>query len=226
MAATANKSNAFVIWVSVAVVAALVLVGALVVWMNNIATAPGPAPAAASINTETGAIAIGDGANSVDTYVDFMCPYCNQFEQAEGETIRQLIDDGSITLNVHPVSILDRVSQGTEFSTRSASAAYCVAESDPDAFLDFVSAMYAQQPEESTPGLTDDEIVAIAESAGATNSSACIADGTYMDFATQVTDNLPSDPATGKSSTPTLVVNGEYVTLTYDPQTDIVARLT
>lgn len=225
MAATTKSSNSFAIWVSVAVVAALVLVGALVVWMNNTASAPGPVPAAANINTETGGIAVGDGANSVDTYVDFMCHYCNQFEQTEGETIQQLIDDGSITLNVHPVSILDRASQGTKFSTRSASAAYCVAESDPDALLDFITAMYAQQPAESSPGLTDDEIVAIAEGAGATNSSACISDGTYMDFATTMTQNLPTNPATGGASTPALVVNGEYVTVTYDPQTDIVARL-
>ena len=225
MAASAKSNNSFAIWVSVAVVAVLVLVGALVVWMNNTASAPGPVPAAANINTETGGIAVGTGSNSVDTYVDFMCPYCNQFEQAEGETIRQLIDDGSITLNVHPVSILDRVSQGTQYSTRSASAAYCVAESDPDALLDFITAMYAQQPAESSPGLTDDEIVAIAEGAGATNSSSCITDGTYMDFATTMTQNLPTNPATGGASTPTLVVNGEYVTVTYDPQTDIVARL-
>ncbi|GAA2962085.1 DsbA family protein [Microbacterium schleiferi] len=226
MAASAKSNNSFAIWVSVAVVAVLVLVGALVVWMNNTASAPGPVPAAANINTETGAIAVGDGPNSVDTYIDFMCPICNQFEQAEGETIQQLLDDGSITLNIHPVSILDRVSQGTEFSTRSASAAYCVAESDPDAVLDFVRAMYAQQPAESSPGLTDEEIVAIAESAGATNSSACITDGTYMDFATAMTRNLPTNPANGSAGTPTLVVNGEYVTVTFDPQTDIVARLT
>lgn len=226
MAASAKSNNSFAIWVSVAVVAVLVLVGALVVWMNNTASAPGPVPAAANVNTETGAIAVGDGPNSVDTYIDFMCPICNQFEQAEGETIQQLLDDGSITLNIHPVSILDRVSQGTEFSTRSASAAYCVAESDPDAVLDFVRAMYAQQPAESSPGLTDEEIVAIAESAGATNSSACITDGTYMDFATAMTRNLPTNPANGSAGTPTLVVNGEYVTVTFDPQTDIVARLT
>ncbi|QPE04928.1 thioredoxin domain-containing protein [Microbacterium schleiferi] len=227
MATTANRSNSFAIWVSVAVVAALVLVGALVVWMNNSNSASGPVPAAANVNTETGAIAVGAGPNTVDTYVDFMCPYCNQFEQAEGETIKRLIDDGSITLNVHPVSILDRISKGTEFSTRSASAAYCVAESDPDVVLDFVSAMYAHQPAEDSPGLRDDEIVAIAESAGATNSSSCITNGTYMDFATQMTKNLPADPATGRAGTPALVVNGEYVPLKppYNPQADIVSRL-
>ncbi len=225
MAAAAKRTNWFALWISVAVVAVFVVIGGLVVWMNAAATAPGPVPAAANINTETGAVAVGTGTNTVDTYVDFMCPYCNQFEQAEGDTIQQLIDDGSITLNLHPVTILDRSSQGTKFSTRSASAAYCVAESDPDAFLPFVRAMYAQQPTESSPGLTNDQIASIAESAGASGASSCIADETYAGFATTMTKNLPPDPATGKASTPTLVVNGTYVSVTYNPQADIVSRL-
>ena len=79
---------------------------------------------------ETGAIAVGDGENTLDTYIDFMCPVCNQFEQAYGETIQSLVDDGTITLNIHPISILDRESQGTEYSTRAANAMYCVAAAD------------------------------------------------------------------------------------------------
>lgn len=225
MAATAKRTNWFALWISVAVVAALVVIGGLVVWMNTAATAPGPVPAAANINTETGAVAVGTGTNTVDTYVDFMCPYCNQFEQTEGDTIQQLIDAGSITLNVHPVSILDNASQGTKFSTRSASAAYCVAESDPEAFLPFVRAMYAQQPAESSPGLTNEQIVSIAQTAGASNAASCITDETYTDFATKMTSNLPPNPATGRASTPTLVVNGEYVSVTYSPQADIISRL-
>ena len=66
----------------------------------------------------------------MDTYVDFMCPVCNQFEQAYGEAIQGLVDDGTITLNIHPISILDRASQGTEYSTRAANAMYCVAAAD------------------------------------------------------------------------------------------------
>ena len=54
--AQARKTNWFAIWVSIAVVVALVLVGALVVWMNNTANAPGPRPESAGINSETGAI--------------------------------------------------------------------------------------------------------------------------------------------------------------------------
>ena len=63
MAATARKTNWFAIWVSVAVVVVLVVVGALVVWMNNSASTPDPVvtPDSAVINPDTGAIAVGDG---------------------------------------------------------------------------------------------------------------------------------------------------------------------
>ncbi|MFT2633376.1 DsbA family protein, partial [Escherichia coli] len=49
----------------------------------------------------------------MDTYIDFMCPICNSFEQSYGPTLQQLVDDGKITLNIHPISILDAQSQGT-----------------------------------------------------------------------------------------------------------------
>ncbi len=86
-----------------------------------------------SINAETGAIEVGNGDQTMDTYIDFMCPVCNQFEQLYGEAIDDLVDDGTITLNIHPISILDRASQGTEYSTRAANAMYCVAAADADA---------------------------------------------------------------------------------------------
>ena len=220
--ATAGKTNWFAIWVSTAVVVVVAAVIALVVWMNNAATAPGVQPSASNINTETGAITFGTGTNTVDTFVDFMCPYCNQFEQTEGETIQQLVADGTITLNVHPISILDRASQGTQFSSRAASAMFAVAEADPDNAYAFLQAMYQNQPDESTPGLTDEEIVGIARDAGV-NVTAELEDAImshkFMKFAQSF--GLP-DGATG---TPTLVVNGTLVPVTYNAQTDIVANL-
>ena len=92
----------------------------------------------------------------MDTYIDFMCPVCNQFEQLYGEAIDGLVDDGTITLNIHPISILDRASQGTEYSTRAANAMYCVAAADADASVPFMQAMFANQPAEGSTGLTND----------------------------------------------------------------------
>jgi protein-disulfide isomerase len=101
--------------------------------VNNAATDPGEPPQGSGIDQETGAVVVGDGEQSMDTYIDFMCPICGQFEEAYGDAILELVDDGTITLNIHPISILDRYSQGTEYSTRAANAMYCVAEADPPA---------------------------------------------------------------------------------------------
>lgn len=224
MATAGKQTNWFAIWVSVAVVAVVVIAGVAVVWINNSASAPGPAPEAAIVNTDTGAISVGDGPDVVATYIDFMCPICNQFEGIYAETLNSLVADGSITLEYHPVAILDRASQGTEFSTRSANALYCVAVTSPVAVTPFISAMYANQPDEGTPGLTDEEIISIASGAGAGDVSSCITDRTYGGFVTEQTKTIPRD-AEGNAGTPTVTFNGERIDLTGDPQVDIINRL-
>ena len=230
MAAVARKTNWFAVWVSIAVVVVLVAVG-VVVWLGNVAaTSPGEPPKSAVVNADTGAIAVGDGPKTVDTYIDFMCPICNQFEQTYGETLQQLSSDGTITLNIHPISILDRQSQGTEYSTRSANAAYCVAVDTPDAVLPFVQALYANQPQEGTAGLTDDQLAAFAEQAGASGDVAsCISDGTYQRYVTAKTRDTPVQPGQAGIATPTIAIDGTVLInqtdLTGDPQKDIVARV-
>lgn len=213
MAAPARKTNWFAIWVSVAVVVLLVAVAGLVVWMNNTATAPDPVntPDAAVINQETGAITVGDGTGTMDTYIDFMCPVCNQFEQAYGEAIQSLVDDGTITLNIHPISILDRASQGTEYSTRAASAMYCVAAADGSAAVPFMQAMYANQPAEGSTGLTDEQILAIAAGVGVTGIDSCVNDGTYKGYVTAMTEKTPVAPSAQGIGTPTIAINGQVI---------------
>ncbi|HAQ60028.1 MAG TPA: hypothetical protein DCR63_06550 [Microbacterium sp.] len=224
MATAGRRTNWFAIWVSVAVVAVVVVVGVAVVLINNAASDPGPAPEAAIVNTETGAISVGEGPDVVATYIDFMCPVCRQFEEVYAETLNDLVADASITLEYHPVAILDRASQGTQFSTRSANALYCVAVTSPEAVTPFVSAMYANQPAETTPGLTDEEIIAIATDAGAGDVAACITERRYDAFVTAQTTTIPED-AQGRAGTPTVTVNGERIDLTGDPQADIVDRV-
>lgn len=225
MATAVRKKNWFAIWITIGVVVVLAAVGGTVVWMNSIATGPGTTPQAANINTDTGAIAIGEGSKSMDTYVDFMCPVCGQFESVYGQSIQGLVDDGTITLNVHPISILDRQSQGTQFSTRAASAMYCVAANDPSAALPFLQAMFAGQPSEGSTGLTDDEISAVAEQAGAANSASCIADGTYRKYVASMTPKTPVAPGSQGIGTPTIAINGETIANSSLPQPDQLATL-
>jgi protein-disulfide isomerase len=222
--------NWFAIGISIAVVVVLIGIGVAVWWGNSMANSAGEAPDSPAVNAETGAISVGDGPDTVDTYIDFMCPVCNEFEQTYGPTLEDLVDDGAITLNIHPISILDRYSSGTEYSTRSAGAAYCVAEDDPANALPFVQAMFANQPAENTSGLSDDEIISIAQQVGASeDAAACISDGAYTRFASAMTRETPVQEGSSGIATPTVAVNGEVLVnsrdLTGDPEADLVARL-
>lgn len=204
--AVANKStNWFVVGVSAAVVVVLVGLIGLVWFMNNQATAPGAAPKSDIVNTETGAISFGSGDDEIDTYVDFMCPICGQFEDAYGEQLQTAAANDEITLNIHPVSILNRLSTTGDFSSRAAGAMYCVAEEAPDATLDYFNLIFANQPAENSAGLSDAEMSAFAEQVGAGAAADCIADGTYTKFAD---DQTKSQNITG---TPTVEVNGTRI---------------
>jgi protein-disulfide isomerase len=191
--------------VSAAVVVVLVVLGGLVVFLNNQATAPGVAPEGGNVNQETGAISFGGGDDEVDVFVDFMCPICGDFEDAYGEQLQSAAASDDITLNIHPISILDRYSQNTKYSTRAAGAAYCVAENAPDSFLDFFNFMFTNQPQENTAGYTDEELASYAEQVGAGAAADCIADGTYMNF---VRDQTNQHEIQG---TPTVEINGERI---------------
>jgi protein-disulfide isomerase len=205
MAAAKSNTNWFAVGISIAVVVVLVVLGGLVIFLNNQATAPGTAPQSEIIDSETGAISFGTGEDEIDTFVDFMCPVCGQFEDSYGETLQAAAANDDITLNIHPVAILDHLSQGTEYSSRSASAMYCVAAEAPESALDFFNLLFTNQPEESSPGLTDDELAALAKQAGADAAADCIADGTYMKY---VGDQTTAQDIGG---TPTVEVNGERI---------------
>ncbi|MCW3492345.1 DsbA family protein [Microbacterium sp. SSM24] len=227
MAEGPRKINWFAIWVSAGVVVVLIAVAIFVVSLNNQAVnpEPGQTPSASNIDADTGAILVGDGENDLGTYIDFMCPVCNQFEQVYGEEIEGLVDDGTITLAIHPISILDNRSQGTEYSTRAANAMYCVAVADADAALPFMNAMFANQPQEGTSGLTDEEILQIAEVAGVTGIDSCVNDGIYADYVTAMTKDTPVQPGAGGVGTPTVTVNGEVISNSQLPPQGELATL-
>jgi protein-disulfide isomerase len=156
-----------------------------------------------------------DGVVDITVYADYMCPYCNQFETAQFPQIERWVREGTATLELHPVSVLDRSSLGARYSTRSAAAAACVADHDPDAFLAVNSALFAEQPSESTRGLTDDELVAIAARAGAAGPAVttCITRQHFAPWVARATERartgpVPNSSLPGLTSTPTILVDG------------------
>ncbi|MFI2487985.1 DsbA family protein [Promicromonospora kroppenstedtii] len=158
-----------------------------------------------------------EGAKTLDVYVDYMCPICGQFEQINNASIAEMREAGDITLVVHPVAILDRASQGTEYSTRAASAAAWVADRAPEQFSAFNDALFASQPAENTAGLSDEQIAQVAEQAGVpADVAAGIADGdatsTFEEWVTASTERAKSDPDLAGDAgfgTPRLQIDGE-----------------
>ncbi|WP_029145880.1 DsbA family protein [Microbacterium luticocti] len=224
MASTVRKTNWFAIWVSVAAVVALVVVTAVVININTAASGPGADPKGKIIDTDAGAVTFGDGDNVIETYVDFLCPICHEFEKAEGPAIKQLVDGGKATLKVHPVAILDEYTSPKGYSSRAASAFYAVAAADPDKAYAFMQAMYENQPGENSAGLTDEQIVQIAKDAGVNVTA---------DLEKAITSNRyqkyvqAHGLAEGMRGTPTLVINGEIAPISQqmDPNTDILPHL-
>lgn len=156
-------------------------------------------------------VALGpdDSDVTVTIFEDFLCPVCNQLEQTSGSFIDALPDQG-VRVVYSPVSILDRLSQGTEYSTRSGSAAMCVADSDgPETFAAFKKLLFANQPAENTEGLTNEQLGDLAAQAGASQEAQdCVGEGAYEGWMGRSTRAWQD---AGGSGTPTVWVNGEPV---------------
>jgi protein-disulfide isomerase len=159
--------------------------------------------------TDGGAIPVGeaDAPVTVEIYFDYMCPACGAFESANGEELDRLVEDGTARVELRPISFLDRTSNGTEYSTRTANAIATVADGAPDRAWTFHSALYAAQPEEGTDGLDDERIAEIAEEAGVPADVVDrFADRTYDGWVASVTKEAFDSGVTG---TPTVKVDGE-----------------
>jgi protein-disulfide isomerase len=172
-----------------------------------------PTGTAGAVDFDLGAIVAGDGKTVVDTYIDPMCPYCGQFEKANGSALAKLVNTGAITLRVHPLNFLDPNSQGTDYSSRAGSALTCVAASDPKQSLAYLSALYANQPEENSSGLSDSKLVSLAHKAGVTDVDSCIHSHKYASWLTRNTTKAVNGPIKGAdikavTATPTVLVNG------------------
>ena len=161
-----------------------------------------------STATTGGAIVVGQPAAPVrlEVYLDFMCPYCGRFERANGAELQRLVANGTIRMEIHPLAFLDRSSNGSQYSTRAANALVTVADRAPDKVLAFTQALYANQPDENTPGLTDDEIGKRALDAGVPQAVVdTFGKLTFQPWVAKFTDAAFKGGITG---TPTVKING------------------
>lgn len=170
---------------------------------------------------ETGAVA------NIRVWVDYICPYCGDFERTNGAQIEDWIQSGAATLEVFPIATQISRSAGTKYSLRAANAAGCVANYSPNDFYNFNTAMFVDQPQENTPALNNSEIKQRIKDAGVANLdqiNSCIDDETFKAWVLDATERaltgpLPNTELPKVKGTPTVLVNGkQYAGSLEDPK--------
>ena len=169
---------------------------------------------------------VKENAATVTVFIDFQCPACRAFEETNASTLNKLVEEGTIVLEYKPIAILDRFSNGNEYSTRAANLAACVVDSQPEKAGALFEALFAQQPEEGTSGRTDEELLKVASDAGVDTSKAlnsdpeqtvesCVTDQSFKKYITNSTQEALDS---GVDATPWVLINGKQTEQTGDPQ--------
>jgi protein-disulfide isomerase len=199
-----QDANRIVLGVGGAIIVALVAAIAFaVITATRQSDGPLVTPAAA---TADGGIRVGSGGTTVAVYLDYMCPFCGRFERANSTDLSALVAGGGVALELHPMSFLDRASNGAEYSTRAANAVVTVADRDAAHLLAFNAALFQNQPAEGSSGLDDARIAALAAGVGVPATVIdTFADRTYVPWIMQATQAAFDGGVTG---TPTVKING------------------
>ncbi|GAA3210367.1 DsbA family protein [Nonomuraea helvata] len=200
----------------IAVGGGLIIVGLLVAIVISLISAAGNGSSPASqrgkapaIATVGGALGLGNAAAPVklEVYLDYMCPYCGRFEQANSGALDRMAADGTVRLELHPLSFLDQASSGAKYSTRAANAVATVADRAPGKVLALSTALFTNQPEEGSRGLSDEEIATLARNAGV--PADVVAAFAGRSFEPWVAASTEAVLDSGISRTPTVKINGK-----------------
>lgn len=230
------------------VLAVLAIVGAVAFIITSAIRPPAPGPA----NMASDGIVIGEELKAVRTpalaagadpkptkidpnvpniriYIDYLCPLCGQFEATNVEQLGTWAENGTATVEYHPIAILTGRSAGSQYSLRAANAAACVADNSPDDFFTFNSLMFEDQPAEGTEGHSDEQLKSIVATALQTDAGtapagpaqsdidSCIDEGTFKTYVQAATDRATTEPVPNSSldkvkGTPTVLVNDKQYT--------------
>lgn len=150
-------------------------------------------------------------------FEDLQCPNCANFEIPNNAQIRDWVNKGELTIQLHPVSFLD-ANSANQYSSRAGGAVMCVAAYAPNRVFDYNSALYEHQPAEGTIGPSNDDLAARAESIGITQSKVidCIKNGEMVDNVLGYTNALFNGEYViagvdwAKFGTPYIVLNGVH----------------
>lgn len=151
-----------------------------------------------------------DAPHQVVIYEDFVCPFCGELEAQTRDDLAKLADDGKVYVDYRPFDLLSgRVG---DYPIRATNAfAVVLEQSGPEVAKKFHDLLFENQPSESGPFPSDDDLVALAVEAGAEETE--VRPG-IEDLAMEqwVTDATEAAADANVNSTPTVLLDGEEMT--------------
>ncbi|MEV8143825.1 thioredoxin domain-containing protein [Specibacter sp. NPDC078709] len=190
--------------------------------INNVPELP-TAPAEKAFDLDKIGIKASAAGEPIQTvvYFDFLCPFCNQFETQYGPELKALANEEKITVEYRSLGFLDRLSGGTNYSSRAGAAAACVADTSPDKYQAYLDKLFVEQPAENSKGINNATLAKYATEVGAADITSCIDNKTFRPY--QANTTLLAS-AHGIASTPSVFMDGEQW-LSPEPFDDFKTRI-
>lgn len=139
-----------------------------------------------------------DAPVTIESWIDFLCPHCKEFEDANAGQIDEWVEAGQVNVIYNPVTFTGGVN-----STRANNAFACAAGEGKQA--EFVTAAFAAPQQ-----WTNNSLVELGKAAGIGGDyESCVRGETYNGWSADLTEAAGGvDEVQG---TPTVFVNGELV---------------
>lgn len=150
-----------------------------------------------------------DDTREILIWTDLGCPSCQAlFEQYEDD-LASGVAAGDLSLEIRFATITDDQS-ARPYASLAASLAACTYNTDgPEAFWTVLNALYDQQPARGAPAPEDDELIGVAEGAGASTGVAqCYADAPFAGWVDSSNALFLSEAHAG---TPTVIIDGDVL---------------
>jgi protein-disulfide isomerase len=141
-----------------------------------------------------------DAPVRIDSWFDFLCPHCQEFEDVNSDTMDELIESGDVQVVYHPLTFT-----GANLSV-SANNAFACSVAD-DKANEFLRAAFFVQIESTNPvQWTNEDLIEIGDHVGTGDDfAACVEGGTNNDWVDSVGNAAAANNVTG---TPTLFIDG------------------
>jgi protein-disulfide isomerase len=163
----------------------------------------GTAPEAGSQNGLT--IGPDSAPHTVVVYEDFLCPFCGELEKKTHEKLESLADAGKVQVEYRPFDFLGGIDDYSGHATQAFASV--LTQSGPNEALRMHDLLFENQPDESGPFPSKDDLTKLMTQAGAdADTLTYFKAGNAETWAQEATDAAKD---LGVSSTPTIILDGK-----------------